>query len=157
MSSKSAIVICLVAAMGTLLRERSHGEIKRIVLITIDEAQLPHAADGNLTFRAGVSRGPAIQLVSPKPSETSVQSPVHLQLKFEGRGGAQIDLDSLKLTYIRNPPVDLTSRIKDFVKPTGVDVPEADIPLGMHMIRADVRDKDGRSGSLIFKLNVVKH
>src|SRR5262249_30331305 len=121
MLSKSAVVICLVAAMSALCLERSHAQSKPIVLITVDEAQLPQTASVDMTFRAGVSRGPAIQLVSPKPSETSVQSPVHLQLKFEGRGGAQIDLDSLKLTYIRNPPVDLTSRIKDFIKATGVD------------------------------------
>jgi hypothetical protein len=49
------------------------------------------------------------------------------------------------------------SRVKDFAKPTGIDVPEADIPPSMHVIRADVKDKDGRSGSLIFKLNVAKH
>jgi hypothetical protein len=143
--------------MSILCFERSHAEPKRIVLITADEAQLPHAASVDLTFRAGISRGPAIELLSPKPSETQVQSPVHLQLKFEGRGGAQIDLNSLKLTYIRKPPVDLTNRIRDFAKQTGVDLPEAEIPLGMHIIRADVKDKDGRSGSLIFKLNVVKH
>src|SRR5207237_2619918 len=148
MLSKSPIIICLVATMSVLCFERSHAEQKRIVLITVEEAQLPHAANANLTFRAGISRGPAIELLSPKASETSVQSPVHLHLKFEGRGGAQIDPQSLKLTYIRNPSVDLTSRIKDFFKPSGIDVPEAEIPLGMHIIRADVKDKDGRSGSL---------
>jgi len=157
MLSKSVIVICFITTMGALCVGRSYAESTRIVLITADEAQLPLAANADLTFRAGISRGPAIELVSPKPSGASVQSPVHLQLKFEGRGGAQIDPDSLKLTYIRNPLIDLTSRVKDFAKPTGIDVPEADIPPGMHVIRADVKDKDGRSGSLIFKLNVAKH
>jgi len=154
MLSKSAIVAGLVIATG-ILAAGSHAQSKRIVLITADEAQRPDPASADLTFRAGVSRGPAIELVSPKPSEKSVRSPVHLQLRFEGRGGAQIDISSLKLTYIKNPAADLTERVKNFAKPDGVDVPEAEIPPGTHVLRADVKDKEGRSGYLIFKLNVV--
>lgn len=30
------------------------------------------------------------------------------------------------------------------------------MPPGTHIIRADVKDKEGRSGYLIFRLNVVK-
>ena len=150
-----SIVVCLFAAAGLLAFGWSGARSGPVVLITADEAQRPPLADADLTFRAGISRGPAIELVSPKPSEKSVRSPVHLRLKFEGRGGAQIDLDSVKLTYIRNPSADLTGRIKGFAKADGIDLPEAEIPLGTHIIRADVKDKEGRSGSLIFKLNVV--
>lgn len=155
MLTKLAIGICFLS--GMLLIGLSHAASKRIVLITPDEAQRPLLSDPDLTFRAGVSRGPAIELVSPKPSEKSVPSPVHLQLKFEGRGGAKIDVESLKLTYIRNPVINLTDRVKEFATPAGVDVLEAEIPPGVHIIRADVKDKDGRSGYLIFRLNVVNH
>jgi len=157
MLSKSAIVIGFCVTAGILCVCPSLAETKHVVLVTADEAQRPLPPDVDLTFRAGVSRGPTIELLSPKPSEKSVQSPVHLQLKFEGRGGAQIDVDSLKLTYIRNPAVNLTDRVKEFAKPTGVDVPEAEIPAGMHIIRADLKDKEGRSGYLIFRINVVNH
>lgn len=157
MLSKLPIVICLCVAAGVVSVRTSHAETKHIVLITAEEAQRPAPHETDLTFRAGVSRGPTIELLSPKPSEKSVQSPVHLQLKFEGRGGAQIDVDSLKLTYIKNPGINLTDRIKEFAKPNGIDVPEAEIPAGTHIIRADVKDKEGRSGYLIFRLNVVNH
>jgi hypothetical protein len=150
-----AAVVCFVAGIFSI--GSSHAAPKHVVLINPDEAQRPIPADTDLTFRAGISRGPAIELVSPKPSEKSVQSPVHLQLKFAGRGGAQIDVDSLTLTYIRNPVVNLTERVKEFATPVGIDVPEAEVPAGTHVIRADVKDKDGRTGSLIFKLNVVNH
>lgn len=153
--SKSAVIASLVAAACILATNHSHAQSKRVVLITAEEAQRPVPASADMTFRAGISRGPGIELVLPKPSEKSVHSPVHLQLKFEGRGGAQIDVDSLKLTYIKNPAADLTARVKSFAKPDGVDVPEAEIPPGTHIIRADVKDKEGRSGYLIFKLNVV--
>lgn len=152
---RRSIVICLFAAAGLIAFGWSGVRSAPIVLITADEAQRPSLASADLTFRAGISRGPAIELVSPKAAEKSVRSPVHLQLKFEGRGGAQIDVESLKLTYVKNPSADLTGRVKSFAKPDGVDVPEAEIPPGTHIIRADVKDKEGRSGSLIFKLNVV--
>ncbi|HXZ47039.1 MAG TPA: hypothetical protein VEH02_09970 [Pseudolabrys sp.] len=152
---KRSTIICLFAVAGLFASGWSGARSRPVVLITADEAQRPPVANADLTFRAGISRGPAIELVSPKPSEKSVRSPVHLQLKFEGRGGAQIDVDTLRLTYIRNPSADLTSRVKGFAKADGIDVPEADIPPGTHIIRADVKDKEGRSGSLIFKLNVV--
>jgi hypothetical protein len=126
-----------------------------VVLITPDEANRPQAPKGDLTFRAGVSRGPTITLMSPKPTDKNVQSPVHLELKFEGRGGAQIDIDSLKLIYVKSPSVDLTDRIKTYAKPVGLDVPVAELPPGAHTIRAEIKDKDGRIGFIIFNLNIA--
>jgi hypothetical protein len=157
--SKSAIITCLLMAMGALVVGSSHAQLGPVVLITADEAKLPLSRTAHFTSYAnvwrGISRGPAIELLSPKPSKTSIQSPVHLQLKFEARGGAQIDVDSFKLTYVRTPPVDLTDRVKTFVKPGGVDVPKAEIPPGTQTIRAEIKDNDGRAGSLTFNLNVA--
>ena len=147
---KAAIATCLFV----LTTAQAYAQSNRIVLITADEAKRPAPPASDLTFRAGVSRGPSITLVSPKASDTSVQSPVHLQLKFEGRGGAQVDVDSLKLTYVKSPSVDLTERVKIFAKPVGMDVPEAELPPGTHTIRAEIKDKDGRSGFFNFNLNV---
>lgn len=156
MVSKSAVLVSLIVAAGVLVCAHRPAESEPLVLITAEEAMRPAPPSPDLTFRAGISRGPGIQLVSPKASEKSVHSPVHLRLKFEGRGGAQVDPDSIKFTYIKNPAADLTGRVKGFANPDGIDVPEAEIPPGTHVIRADVKDKEGRSGFLIFKLNVVK-
>jgi hypothetical protein len=154
MLRKSGIVSCLFIAISALAAGPSGAQSGRIVLITADEAKLPLLPTTDLAFRAGISRGPTITLLSP--AATKVQSPVHLQLKFEGRGGAKIDVDSFKVTYLRNPTVDLTNRVKAFAKPAGVDVPEAEMPPGTHTIRAEIKDKDGRAGFLTFNLNVVK-
>ena len=154
MPSKSLTAICLIAAMSTLSAGSCHADSKRVVLITPDEARLSAPPTTGLSFRAGISRGPRVELVSPK--SPSAHSPVHLQLKFQGHGGAQIDMDSFKLTYVKTPPIDLTDRVKDFIKAAGIDVPEAVVPPGMHTIRAEIRDKDGRAGSLTFNLKVAK-
>src|SRR5262245_38479643 len=137
----SAIATCLVAVIAAA--PVALAQSKAIVLITAEESGLAAAPQGDLTFRAGVSRGPSITVVSPKPNEPTLRSPFHLQLKFEGRGGAQVDTDTLKLTYAKSPAVDLTARIKPFASAAGIDLPEASVPPGQHTIRAEVKDKDG--------------
>ncbi len=153
MSSKPVNSICLVVAMALVSIGPCQAQSKPVVLITADEAKLPRQPDADLSFRAGISRGPAIDLLSPK---ASIQSPVHLQLKFVAHGGAQIDQGSLKLVDLTNPTVDLTGRVKDFAHSDGVDVPEAEIPPGTYSIHAEIKDNDGRVGSLTFTIKVAK-
>jgi hypothetical protein len=80
---------------------------------------------------------------------------MHLQLKFGSYGGAKIDPDSVKVTYLKTPNVDLTARIKSFVQATGIDVPDAELPVGDHIVRVDIKDSDGRVGSTSFVLKVA--
>jgi len=80
---------------------------------------------------------------------------MHLQVMFESFGGAKIDLDSVKVTYLRTPNVDLTPRIKPFVQSAGIDIPDVELPLGEHMVRIDVKDSDGRIGTTSFVLKVA--
>jgi hypothetical protein len=80
---------------------------------------------------------------------------MHLQLKFESYGGAKIDPNSVKVTYMRTPNVDLTGRVKPFVQSAGIDIPDVELPLGDHMVRVDVKDSDGRIGSTSFVLKVA--
>jgi hypothetical protein len=122
------------------------------VLITAQEAQLPPPKGAIATDRRGITRGPKIDFVA---SGEQVHSPMHLQLKFEPFGGAKIDPDSVKVTYLRTPNVDLTSRVKSFVQPTGIDIPDVELPVGEHMVRVDIKDSDGRVGTTSFVLKVV--
>jgi hypothetical protein len=126
-----------------------------VILITTEESQLGTAPQGDLTFRAGVSRGPSITVVSPKLDDPALHSPFRLQLKFEGRGGAQVDADTLKLIYARSPAIDLTARVKSFANSSGLDLPEASVPPGNYTIRAEIKDKDGRAGSVTFTIKVA--
>ncbi|CAN5376004.1 hypothetical protein BH10PSE10_BH10PSE10_28470 [soil metagenome] len=121
------------------------------VLISTEEAKLPPPRGGVAVATRGITRGPKIELVGvADPS----RSPMRLQLKFESFGGAKIDTDSLKVTYIKNPAVDLTPRLKPFVLPTGVDMPDAELPAGDHLIRVDVKDSDGRTATTSFTIKI---
>jgi hypothetical protein len=100
----------------------------------------------------GITRGPRIELVS---GTEPVRSPTHLMVKFVPFGGAKIDPNSVKVTYLRSPNVDLTSRLMPFVLPTGIDMPDAQLPAGDHTVRVDVKDSDGRAASTMFVLKVA--
>jgi hypothetical protein len=123
-----------------------------VVLITDDEAKLPPLKGAFPTDRRGVTRSPKIEFIADSdPSH----SPMHFQLKFVSYGGAKIDPDSVKFTYLKTPSVDLTSRVKPFVQATGIDIPDTQLPAGDHMLRVDLKDLDGRIGSTIFALKVL--
>ena len=122
------------------------------VLITEEEAKLPPPRGAVATDRRGVTRGPKIKFVE---EGEQFHSPAHLQLKFESFGGAKIDTDSVRMTYLKTPNVDLTPRIKSFVQTGGIDIPEIELPVGEHMVRVDVKDSDGRSGTTSILLKVA--
>jgi hypothetical protein len=135
---RSVVVGCAVAA---LLGANAASAFQ---FITEKEAALPL----NLDPKRGITRGPIIIALSPAPGSGLVTSPLHFKVKFEGRGGAKIDAESTLVTYEKLPAVDLTQRIRAFVGPDGIDVENAEVPPGTHRIRIDVRDTDGRTGSI---------
>ena len=125
------------------------------VLITEAEASLPSPADVSLTTR-GLTRGPLVEQVTPDPDAAPVKSPLPLKIKFQTRNNVPIDKDSVKLTYVRTPNVDLTSRIKPHIGEDGIDMRQAEVPPGKHVIRIDLKDQQGRSSTGTIKLTVTK-
>jgi hypothetical protein len=122
------------------------------VLITQEEAKLPPPKGAIAVDRRGITRGPKIKVLD---ESGPLHSPMHLQVMFESFGGAKIDLDSVKVTYLRTPNVDLTPRIRPFVQNAGIDIPDVELPVGEHMVRIDVKDSDGRIGSTNIILKVA--
>ena len=122
------------------------------VLITAEEAALPPPKGAIATERRGITRGPKVDVMT---GAGQLKSPMRLQMKFEPYGGAKIDPDSVKVTYLRTPNVDLTSRVRSFVLPSGIDMPEVELPVGEHMVRVDIKDTDGRVGTTSFVLKVA--
>jgi hypothetical protein len=122
------------------------------VLITPEEASLPPPKGAVAVTSRGITRGPRIEYLG---SPSATHSPVRLQLKFESFGGAKIDPNSVKVTYMKNPAVDLTPRLKPFVQPTGIDMADAVLPSGDHMLRVDLKDSDGRAATTSFTLKIA--
>ena len=63
----------------------------------------------------------------------------------------------MRVTYLKQPEIDLTQRLKPFITPKGIDAHDATIPPGTHMIRVEVTDSDGRSTSQIMKIQVASN
>lgn len=124
------------------------------MLISEAEAKLPQAQDSSMATR-GLTRGPAIELISPAIGTTSVKSPLPLKIKFTGRNNIAIDPASVKLTYLKAPPVDLTERVKSYVSKDGIDMAAAEVPPGTHVLRLDVKDTEGRTASSTITLSVA--
>jgi hypothetical protein len=138
-----------IALVGVLLPASA----QKVALITATEAELPPAS-GTLATR-GISRGPGVKLLSPD-SGAPVKGPVNLKMSFEGRGGEKVDPASVRVTYMKTPMVDLTSRMQTAISANGIDLSQADIPPGEHTLRVTVKDTAGRETNSTMTLIVAK-
>ena len=138
--------LALVAAIGFASVTGSSFS-RAETLISEEEAKLPAAVE---VSQRAITRGPTVHMIN----SSEVKSPFDLQLRFEAHGGAAIEPGSIKVTYLKAPPVDITNRIKPFVSADGITFVNAEAPNGEHDIRVDVKDSEGRATSTKFTLDV---
>ena len=119
----------------------------QVELITADEARLPEAK--HAATRA-ITRGPQIRLTSS--SDVQARS-FGLKLSLEARGGSRIDPASLRVEYLKEPPVDISARLAPAFKGDVIDIAQATVPAGVHHLRVSVKDSEGRSGSTVISLH----
>ena len=127
------------------------GSTSAAALITPEEAALPGMKGAVANSNRGITRGPKITVTE----ESGAKSPIRFQVKFQPLGGSTIDVDGLKVIYLKQPNVDLTPRVKPFVQPTGIDMPDAQLPPGDHLVRIDVKDSEGRVSTTSFVLKIA--
>jgi hypothetical protein len=144
----------LIGACALFAATLLAGNVVALELITPSEAALP--AEPATGHERGISRGPTVLVVSPQPGAGTIKSPLDLKLIFESHGGATVNVDSVLLTYLRMPEVDLTQRVKAFIGPAGIEIKDAEVPPGTHTIRVNVSDSDGRTGSADVTFSVTK-
>jgi hypothetical protein len=116
-------------------------------LITEAEAQTPNL---QVPVTRAITRGPGISLQSS--SDVSAKS-FAFKLAFEPRGGAKIDESTLKIEYLKQPVIDLTSRFKPGLNGNLLELPQASVPVGAHPIRVSVRDSEGREAQTVIRLS----
>jgi hypothetical protein len=125
-------------------------------LVTPAEAALPSAPVPAFELRGSPTRGPHITVVSPPPQAGLVHSPVELKLRYGAFGGASIDPDTVVVTYLKKPAVDITQRIKPFITAAGIDIKDADVPPGLHQFWIELKDNEGRASGTEFSFQVAK-
>jgi hypothetical protein len=136
----SLVIFCLLAAPAAAL-----------TLVTADEAAQPAAKPLPLlppaSVARGITRGPEIDVESPRNQGNPVHSPFALRIEFVAHGGAHINPASVKVFYLRQGNIDLTERLKSKISATGINVPDAETPPGEHEFRIQVEDDEGRSSA----------
>jgi hypothetical protein len=80
---------------------------------------------------------------------------MHFQLRFQSFGGARIVTESLHVVYLKIPEIDITPRVARFAGPVGVDIPDAEVPVGEHHIRVEITDSEGRARISIFSFKIA--
>jgi len=87
--------------------------------------------------------GPAIVLKSPKIFK-KLRSPIDIFIAFEpGKSGKPADMTTLKVTLIGFININITDRLREYIRGTTLDVEEAELPSGQHRLRMQIKDVDG--------------
>ena len=140
--ARIARAIVLLGALGAAVPVIAQGT-EPVRLITVEEARLPPPIEVAGRER-NMTRGPGVDRLSPPA--IGIDGPFRLAVKFKPRNGVPVDPASVRITYLRQVPVDLTSRLKAFVTAAGIDAPAVLVPAGKHVIEIEVTDKEGRPG-----------
>ncbi len=122
------------------------------VLISASEAAQPPSRDVGMNLR-GITRGPSVDLLSPSPTG-GVHSPLELKIKFAAHNGAKVDPAAVKVVYEKQTPIDITDRLRKYTSSDGIDMPDAEVPPGTHMLRLELKDSLGRTSVSEIKLVV---
>ncbi len=125
-------------------------------LITPEEAALPSAPVLGFQLRGSPTRRPNVTVISPPPAAGLLHSPLNLKLQFRAFGGAVIDPNSVVVTYLKTPAIDITQRVMAFIGSDGINISQAEVPPGKHQFWIELKDSNGRIGGTEFTFQVAK-
>jgi hypothetical protein len=150
----AAIAGCLMLAVQ--LAPGRAEEPGPIMLVTAEEAALP-----NLTpVKAAVdqSEGPEIRVESPENDGVyGVGEGFPVEVLFqEGPSGEAVNPDSLRVVYKKAWGIDITSRIREYIQPDSIRVPNADFPPGKHTVKIYIEDVEKNPSSRHLTVTVQK-
>jgi len=79
---------------------------------------------------------------------------VEIIIQFKQRE-VSIDHMTITVTLVKFISIDITDRVKDYVSPDGIHIPQANLPSGTHTIRISVADIEGMVGVKEFIVEVM--
>lgn len=106
----------------------------------------------NLHLR-GITRGPSLDQISSNPT-MRVRSPFALKIKFTAHNNTEVDPATMKASYLKLTPVDLTDRLHTYTSSDGINMPDAEVSPGTHLLRLELKDSLGRTSVSVIKFIV---
>jgi hypothetical protein len=125
-------------------------------LVTPEEAALPASGTPVPQLRGSPTRRPVVTVVRPARNTGVIRSPLDFKLRFRAFGGAAIDPESVIVTYLKEPAIDITQRIARFITADGIDISPAELPPGTHQFWVELRDNEGRIGGTEIEFQVAQ-
>jgi hypothetical protein len=144
-----------IVTMLTFVIYSSSGQAA--VLITDQEAQLPAETPATSLVTGAdhgtVTRRPDMSFESP---EGVVVSPFPFRITFKPHNGARVDPDSVTVTLLTKPEVNLTNRLRPYISVSGVNLAQAETPPGKFSLRITCGDSAGNLGTYVIALQVKR-
>ncbi len=127
-------------------------------LITPEEvAQVTRGGSYDFKTLVSAEEGPGPEIVLKNPRALSrVVSPVDIHVKFEpGDSGEPPDMGSLEVTLVGFIDIDITDRVREYVKGNDLGIQAAPLPSGRHRIRMAIKDVKGNPNERDVVVRVV--
>jgi len=123
-----------------------------VLLVTEEQAGLDNARG---VFEE-VDDGPTIKIKSPKNGSV-LTGPFRLYVEITKKAdGANINMKTLKVNYLKMITINITGKVKSYIKGNKVDVPDAEFPAGNHRTEIYIEDVDGNVSRKLFTVTVNK-
>jgi len=158
MTDRYTFVSAIFLLLGTLaLASPTPASAGENWLITPEEAAM-QVRDGEMAIPVAAVEGPGpnILLKDPKMLKKLV-SPVDIYVAFEpGASKKPADMRSLKVTLVGFIDINITDRLKEYIKGTNLEVEKANLPSGKHRLRMHIEDVAGNPNERDIFVTVVK-
>ena len=77
----------------------------------------------------------------------AANKPFNLRIEFAGRGGEKIAPTTAQVVLLRGSNIDITQRLKAYITPAGIVVPDAMVAPGTHVLQVAVSDDRGHQST----------
>lgn len=155
----TGIMLALAITVAGAARAQSGGGFE---LITAAEAQQTAKAEIDAPREVRTRQmvaprpdAPAIRVISPPPSSTTVAAPLRIELAFTSKPGTRIVPSSFRVLY-GLLKIDLTERLRKHATVTegGVVIDRAIVPEGQHRLLLQVGDDQGNTAEQELRIRV---
>ena len=149
----AAVWISAVVVLGAVSAVR--GAPDELQLVTEQEA----AAAPEFRTRGPApvlpKNGPVIKIMQPTAGGGDVTTPFPLEIEFESRpGGLPAKMETLKVSYLKLIELDITDRVRPYLRENRLLVKDCNIPQGRHRVKISIADRDGNVTAEIIEMRI---
>jgi len=167
MKPKQSLILITVILFLNIAVLGGAEETKTVSWITQEEAALPAMKpsgtstkrlpeSGNQPFQVKKQSiaGPIIKVEKPDPDRL-YDDLIDILISFDRNPiGEPVNMESLRIIYLKMFGIDITDRIRPYIKETRIDANGIKFPEGEHEFEIRIKDYEQMESSEIFKIKV---